>query len=216
MLKLNLDKMFKQFLILCIIATAALAKVKSQQSRRAVFEKKGTVMRYYIQGRDKCRQSLYYSDVKYGYTPGDCPDHGYPIKHQDIGSTWYTRSRLRRAVFEQEGTVARFFIETDVGRCRQSLYDSAVALGYTPGTCSAQGYPTKHVARGFTWYTKSRLRRAVNKKQGKVIRHLIYSGKCKQSLCDSDVVRGYKEGTCSAQGYPIKHGVRGSNWYSKA
>merc|ERR1712050_807485 len=100
----------------------------------------------------------YDSAVALGYKPGNCKDQGYPKLHTgryDI--QWYTKSR--RLVLEQEGNVTRFLVYESNGQvvCKQSKYDSAVALGYKPGNCKDQGYPKLHTGRyDIQWYTKSR------------------------------------------------------------
>merc|ERR1712151_122959 len=72
----------------------------------------------------------------------------------------------RKLVFEQEGDVTRYFIQAD-DTCKQSRYDSAVALGYVPGTCAEHGYPNRHTNMGMTWYTKNSRRMLKKKSKGK-------------------------------------------------
>merc|ERR1712139_522417 len=161
----------------------------------------GTVMRYFIQQDDTCKQSLYESAIGLGYVEGNCKDQGYPVEHTgryDI--KWWTKSRrARRMVFEEEGTTMRYFIQQD-GTCKQSLYDSATALGYTPGNCAAQGYPNRHSNMGMEWWTQSRRRlknskrRLVFEEEGTAMRYFIQrDDTCKQSLYDSAIGLGYVE-----------------------
>merc|ERR1712146_522025 len=106
-------------------------------------------------GGGHCKQTRLASADALGYKIGTCDQWGYYVKTTKNGMTWYDKPS-RRLVFEKEGTVMRYFIETPElgGHCKQSLYESAVALGYKPGKCADFGYTVKSSKMGFEWWDK--------------------------------------------------------------
>merc|ERR1712194_193813 len=199
---IELKMMFKQLLIICLIATVVVTN-----SRFPVNEKPGTIARYFINRHEqRCYESLLPSAIAMSFQVGTCKSQGFPVKKMAMGMPYYGPSRLRRAVFEREGDQPRYFIEKDVQRCRQSMYESATALGYVNGTCKAQGYPVLHANMGFTWWTKSRLRRAAEVQSFWKVKN----GECRQYKTKPSDVPGYVAGTCSEQGYKMQ--VHSDTW----
>merc|ERR1712167_501711 len=97
------------------------------KSRRLVFEEEGTVDRCFIQRDDTCKQSRYDSAKALGYTECTCAARGYPVKHENMGMTWYTKSRRARRLDTQGTTILCL---PGGAFCKESKWHSAWDLGY--------------------------------------------------------------------------------------
>merc|ERR1711935_1096350 len=79
---IELKMMFKQLLIICLIATVVVTN-----SRFPVNEKPGTIARYFINRHEqRCYESLLPSAIAMSFQVGTCKSQGFPVKKNGNGN----------------------------------------------------------------------------------------------------------------------------------